>query len=61
MKELMGGLWFAGLIAWALLGLLPGLICIALGALAGSWELVRELQAAKAEENWRKQYPPYGY
>lgn len=61
MKELMGGLWFTGLLAWALLGFIPGLICIILGALAGSWELVRELQAVKTEKSWRKNYPSYKY
>jgi hypothetical protein len=44
-----------------LLGFIPGLICIILGALAGSWELVRELQAVKAEKSWRKNYPSYKY
>lgn len=61
MKELMGGLWFAGLVAWALLGLVPGLILIGIGIAAASWELVHELQAIKADKSWRKQYPPYGY
>ena len=61
MKELMGGLLLAGLLGWSLLGFIPGLILIGLGLLAGSWELVRELQAEKAEQLWRKRYPPYNY
>lgn len=61
MKEIMGGCWFAGLLVWALLGLVPGLVLIGLGALAGSWELIKEVEAEKAEESWRKTYPPYRY
>lgn len=61
MKELAGGLWFAGLVAWAVLGFVPGLILIILGMAAASWKLVCELQIEKAEESWRKHYPPYGY
>lgn len=61
MKELMGGLWLTGLIAWALLGMVPGLICIGIGVLAGSWELAKLRRAEQAEASWRKTYPPYGY
>ena len=57
----MGGLWLAGLVAWALLGLIPGLVCIILGAGAGAGELIKEHQLEKAEASWRKSYPPYGY
>jgi len=61
MKELMGGLWFAGLVIWALLGFGPGLILLALGALAGAGELAREQRAERQAESWRRKYPPYGY
>lgn len=61
MKEVAGGLWFAGLLAWALLGIVPGIILLLLGTGAASWKLGRELQAAKAAASWRKNYPPYGY
>ena len=61
MKEITGGLWFAGLSAGALLGLTPALICIALGAAAGIYTYVHELRREKRETNWRKTYPPYGY
>lgn len=61
MKEIMGGCWFAGLLAWALLGLVPGLVLLGLGAIAGSWELIKEAEAEKAEASWRKNYPPYRY
>lgn len=61
MKELMGGLWLTGLIAWALLGPVPGIICIVLGSLAGSCQLVNELRATKTGESWRKNYPSYKY
>lgn len=61
MKELIGGLWFAGLVAWALLGLLPGLICIALGVLAGAGSWYGELLKARQAESWRKNYPSYKY
>lgn len=61
MKEIMGGCWFAGLLAWALLGLVPGLILIGFGTLAGGWKLIKEAEAEKAEESWRKNYPSYRY
>lgn len=61
MKEVMGGCWFAALLAWTLLGLIPGLVLLGLGALAGSWGLIKEAEARKAETSWRKTYPPYGY
>jgi len=51
----------AGLLAWALLGFIPGLILIGFGALVGGWELIKEAEAEKAEESWRKTYPPYRY
>lgn len=37
MKEVAGGLWFAGLLAWALLGIIPGIILLLLGTGAASW------------------------
>lgn len=61
MKEIMGGLWFAGLLAWALIGLMPGLVLFGLGAVAGAGELVKERQAAKQAASWRRTYPPYRY
>lgn len=61
MKEIMGGCWFAGLVAWALLGLIPGLVLLGLGTLAGAGELVKESQAKQAEQSWRKNYPSYKY
>ena len=61
MKELMGGLWFAGLLAWALFGLLPGVILITLGAAVCIGELVKEQKAEAEQQAWRKYYPPYGY
>ena len=61
MKELMGGLWLTGLIAWAILGVVPGLVCIGIGVAAGSCELAKLRRAEQAEASWRKTYPPYGY
>lgn len=61
MKEIMGGCMFGGLVAWAIMGLVPGLILIGIGVAAGSWELVKEHEQEKAEASWRKSYPPYGY
>lgn len=62
MIGIMGGLWFAGLLAWALTGaLVPGLVLIGLGILAGSWSWGQELAQAKRAASWRAQYPPYGY
>lgn len=65
MKEIAGGLWFTGLLAWALLGIIPGIVYIGMGCIAASWQLVKERQAeAEAEakaESWRKNYPTYKY
>lgn len=61
MKELMGGLWLAGVLAWALLGLIPGIILIIIGAGICAGELVKERKAEISTQAWRKSYPPYGY
>lgn len=61
MKELMGGLWFAGLLAGALLGLVPALCLFLLGACAGAGELLKTRKAEQQAASWRKDYPPYGY
>lgn len=61
MKELMGGLWFAGLLAWAVLGVVPGLVLIGLGAAAAAGELAKERRAEQQAASWRKNYPPYRY
>lgn len=61
MKELMGGLWFAGLCVWALLGLVPGLILIGLGALAAAGSWYKEQLEAERAESWRRNYPSYKY
>ena len=61
MKEIIGGCWITGLLAWALLGIVPGLIFFGLAALAGSWELLKRAETEKAENAWRKNYPPYRY
>lgn len=61
MKEVMGGLWFAGLVAGALLGMLPAIILFILGAGAGAAELVKDHQAEQLRQSWRKTYPPYRY
>ena len=61
MKEIIGGCWLAGLLAWAVLGMIPGLILLGLGTLAESWELIKRAEAVKAENSWRKNYPPYRY
>jgi len=61
MKEIAGGMWFAGMLAWALLGFIPGIILISIGFIAASWQLVKEKQAEAAAESWRRNYPPYKY
>lgn len=61
MKELMGGLWFSGLIAWAIFGLIPGTMLIILGLLIFFCELAKERHEAEAARNWRKNYPSYKY
>lgn len=61
MKELMGGFWFAGLLAWALLGFMPGTILIVIGLIIFAGQLVKELKQANAAASWRKNYPAYRY
>ena len=61
MKEIMGGCWFAGLLAWALLGFLPGLILFILGFIVCMIILYKEHQSEIAEQAWRKNYPSYKY
>ena len=61
MKELMGGLWFAGFLAWAIFGLIPGTILIILGILFFLGALIKEQHEAEASQNWRKNYPSYKY
>lgn len=61
MKELMGGFWFAGLIAWAMFGFIPGTILIFFGLVILFYELIKEYQKNKAANNWRKNYPAYRY
>lgn len=61
MKEICGGLWLAGLGAWALLGLIPGLILISIGAAAGAGALAQERRAERAAQSWRENYPSYKY
>ena len=61
MKEIMGGCWVAGLLAWAMMGAIPGIILIVISCIAASWQLVKEKQAEAAAESWRKNYPSYKY
>ena len=61
MKEIMGGCWLTGLLAWALLGTIPGIILIAIGCIAASWQLAKEKQAEIKAASWRKNYPSYKY
>ena len=61
MMELMGGLWLAGLVTWAIVGWIPGIIFLLLGLAAGSWELHHELVDRRSAASWRKNYPSYKY
>lgn len=61
MKELAGGLWLAGLIAWALFGLIPGIILICIGWIAGAGSWIYTLEKEKQAASWRSQYPSYKY
>ena len=62
MKGIVGGLWFAGLLAWAFTGILvPGLVFIGLGAVAGSWSWIKKLEKERQAASWRSQYPSYKY
>ena len=65
MKEIIGGCWIAGILAMALLGIVPGLVLLLLGAgagiVAGVMELLARKQKEEAEQAWRKNYPSYKY
>ena len=56
-----GGLMIGGLVAGALLGLLPGAILLGLGAVASCIAAIQEQKAEERAENWRKNYPSYRY
>ena len=58
---IIGGLLFGGLVAGALMGLLPGAILVGLGAVAYGIAAIQEQQAAKQAESWRRNYPSYRY
>ena len=58
---IVGGFLFGGLMAWALFGLVPGIILMALGAAASCFIECRNRQAAKQAESWRRNYPSYKY
>lgn len=61
MKELMGGLSLAGLIAWSILGFIPGILLLLAGAGAGVAGLIKESYNNKQAESWRAAYPTYKY
>ena len=56
-----GGLMFGGLIAGALLGLLPGAILLGLGAVASCIAAAQEHLAEQQAASWRRNYPSYKY
>jgi len=58
---IIGGLLFGGLVAGAVLGLVPGAMLVGLGAVASCMAAVQERQATKAAERWRSNYPSYKY
>jgi len=58
---IIGGLLFGGLLAVALMGLLPGAILLGLGAVASCIAAAQERQAEQQAESWRRNYPSYKY
>lgn len=58
---IIGGLLFGGLLAVALMGLLPGAILLGLGAVASCIVAAQERQAEQQAESWRRNYPSYKY
>lgn len=58
---IVGGLLCGGLVAGALLGLVPGAMLLGLGAVVGCAAATKEKRAEKQAESWRDNYPPYGY
>ena len=61
MVGVIGGLFVGGLLAGALLGVVPGAILIGLGTAVSCWELYREKRAEAEAESWRRSYPSYKY
>lgn len=61
MKELMGGLWIAGLGAGALGMIWGGIALGLLGTLIGAASWYRELEDSKRAASWRQTYPSYKY
>lgn len=61
MVGIIGGLLCGGLVAGALLGLVPGAMLLGLGAVVGCAAATKERRAEKQAESWRNNYPPYGY
>lgn len=61
MKEIMGGAWFAGLVA-CMFGLYLYAIAMAVvGVLAGAASWYDELLQEKQATSWRRKYPRYRY
>lgn len=61
MKELMGGMWFAGLLA-AGVGLYGAAVVLGIiGTLAGAASCYDELLKERRAASWRAQYPQYRY
>ena len=61
MKEIIGGLWFAGFLAWAIFGFIPGTVFILFGISLFFCEMIKEKRQDRASQNWRKSYPSYKY
>lgn len=61
MKELMGGLWLAGLLAGALWSISAMIVFFLLGTIAGLIELSKQARNERKENSWRAEYPSYKY
>ena len=58
---IIGGLMLGGLVAGALLGVIPGLALYGLGAAAAGIAAAQERRAEKQADSWRRNYPSYKY
>ena len=58
---IIGGLLLGGLLAGAILGLVPGAILMGIGGAIAALGAAEDAKKERNEESWLKCYPPYRY
>lgn len=61
MYGLIGGLWFGGLCAGIIFGLIPALVLIGIGAIIAIWNLLTEKEQQLKTEEHISNRPKYNY